>query len=82
MQQKAECVTDFFFVDRAFWAYHEKFQPQAQHLLNSLDTQLQKHINEEKFSNAKLPPSSSRTGYSIPYHAYVSICHSLLCTGF
>lgn len=42
---------------RAFWAYHDKFPSQGRRLMDSLDTQTQKHLDDEK--NAILNPSSS-----------------------
>ena len=38
---------------RAFWAYHDKFPSQGRRLLDSLDTQIQKHLNDEKAAMQK-----------------------------
>lgn len=38
---------------RAYWGYHRHLAPRAQKLFDSLDPQLQRHINEEKVAMEK-----------------------------
>lgn len=50
------CLSVLYFIlsqHRAFWAYHDKFPSQGRRLLDSLDAQTQKHLNDEKASMHK-----------------------------
>lgn len=38
---------------RAYWEYHGHLAPRAQKLFDSLDPQLQRHINDEKVAMEK-----------------------------
>ena len=40
-------------VCRAFWAYYDKFPSQGRRLLDSVDPQMQKHLNDEKMAMQK-----------------------------
>ena len=70
---------------RAYWAYHGHFPSNAQLLFDSLDTSVQKHINDERvamerhsngapptasLSSNSLHPPLSRKKRPLPSHAH------------